>query len=250
MNMVTGDDLQRAAATGWGFSEREYLGAWELRASGGFTSRANAAWPLGDAGLPLSEAVRTVKAWYAARGLPARIVTIAGSDFDATIEGCGFPVAESAALRQTADVDSALRTLRASADSSRTAELTADLPGDFFSIYKRGQGHPHSAAVLSGGDAEVCFATVRDADGTALAIGRLGLAPDAGCAGLAAVYTDEHARRRGLSHVVLRDLLQYAADGGAHTAFLEVEPDNVPAIALYAKLGFTTDHRYHYRSAA
>jgi N-acetylglutamate synthase len=43
-----------------------------------------------------------------------------------------------------------------------------------------------------------------------------------------------------------------AADGherGAHSCLLQVSDDNVPALALYARMGFTEHHRYHYRPA-
>jgi hypothetical protein len=65
------EELARIAARAWQPVEREPLGAWELRASAGFTRRANSVLPLGDPGLPLDEALGAVRRWYAARGLPA-----------------------------------------------------------------------------------------------------------------------------------------------------------------------------------
>jgi ribosomal-protein-alanine N-acetyltransferase len=46
-------------------------------------------------------------------------------------------------------------------------------------------------------------------------------------------------RGRGLGRALVRAALQAAARRGARVAFLEVRPSNVPAVKLYAALGFT-----------
>ena len=242
-----GSDLQAIAATGWGYSERELLGGWELRASGGFTSRANVAWPLGDSGLALPDTLAQVARWYGERGLPAMVQTVVGGDLDRRITDLGHTGAVGAALRQTADLEPALAVLSATADPDLKTELSCDLPADFFTVYRRGLGHPHSPAVLGTGDAEIRFAVIRDTDGTALAVGRVAVHRTARWTGVAAIHTAERARRRGLSRVILRDLLTAAAQSGATRAYLEVEEDNVPARNLYESLGFGTAHKYHAR---
>jgi N-acetylglutamate synthase len=55
----------------------------------------------------------------------------------------------------------------------------------------------------------------------------------------------EH-RRQGLARVIMAALLEWAAELGATTAYLQVLGDNEPALALYEGLGFTTHHRYAY----
>ena len=45
----------------------------------------------------------------------------------------------------------------------------------------------------------------------------------------------------------MRALVEHAASLGAEELYLQVETDNAAAIALYARLGFTTHHDYHYR---
>jgi N-acetylglutamate synthase len=239
--------LQAIAATGWGYSERELLGGWELRASGGFTSRANVAWPLGDSGRPLPETLAKVAQWYGGRGLPPLVQTVVGGDLDREIADLGHTGAVGASLRQTADLEPALAVLSATADPDLKSELSADLPADFVTVYRRGLGHPHSPAVLGTGDAEIRFAVIRDTDGAALAVGRTAVHPTARWTGVAAIHTAERARRRGLARVILRDLLTTAAQSGATRAYLEVEEDNAPARTLYESLGFRIAHRYHAR---
>lgn len=55
----------------------------------------------------------------------------------------------------------------------------------------------------------------------------------------------EH-RRRGLGLAVMGALLEWGAERGATTAYLQVLGDNAPALALYERLGFREHHRYRY----
>jgi hypothetical protein len=66
-------DLEQRAALGWRAQEEVRLGAWLLRAAGGFTGRANSALAVGDPGQPLDQAAGAVRDWYQARGLTAMI---------------------------------------------------------------------------------------------------------------------------------------------------------------------------------
>ena len=49
--------LERAAAAGWRGAEEEWLGGWLLRATGGFTGRANSALATGNPGRPRDAAL-------------------------------------------------------------------------------------------------------------------------------------------------------------------------------------------------
>lgn len=243
-------DLQTIAATGWGYTERAYIGGadgWDLRAAGGHTSRANSALPLGDSGMPLLQTLEAVREWYAQRGLPARVQTVDGSPLDLAIAELGHRETERPALRQSAALGRALETLRSSSDPGRVAKVTPELPEDYFTAYRRGHGIPEFATILTSGDALIAFAVVRGDNGEALSVGRVAIDTRSGYAGIAALATAEQARRRGLARIVLRDLLAFAAENGAENTYLEVEEENAPALALYTSLGYATAHRYHSR---
>jgi ribosomal protein S18 acetylase RimI-like enzyme len=64
-----------------------------------------------------------------------------------------------------------------------------------------------------------------------------------------ALTVAEPARRRGLATAVTAALAAWGAGRGATSCLLQVAADNAPALALYARLGFTEHHRYWYRSA-
>lgn len=64
--------------------------------------------------------------------------------------------------------------------------------------------------------------------------------------GFRSIVVDPAYRRQGLALAVMDALLEWGAERGATTAYLQVLGDNAPAIALYAGLGFTTHHAYRY----
>jgi GNAT superfamily N-acetyltransferase len=64
--------------------------------------------------------------------------------------------------------------------------------------------------------------------------------------GYRSIAVDAAHRRQGLGLAVMAALVDWSAERGATTAYLQVLGDNDPALALYARLGFTEHHRYRY----
>lgn len=52
------------------------------------------------------------------------------------------------------------------------------------------------------------------------------------------LWVQVEARRRGVARGLLRSIILAAMDEKAHKIFLDVRPSNMPAVALYEKLGF------------
>lgn len=73
-------------------------------------------------------------------------------------------------------------------------------------------------------------------------------AREGGLVGLYDVFTAPAARGKGLAKVLCAQMLKMAAAQGAHTAYLQVEASNVPALAVYRSLGFVPGYDYHYRA--
>lgn len=240
-------ELQEIAARGWPAVETERLGEWTLRASGGFTRRANSVLPLGDPGRPLDAALEQVTAWYGARGLPPVIVVTTGR------ADTGERLAAELAERGWADEGHTLVKISAlapladtGADTSRVV-LAREPDARWCGLYHRaGAPTPQALKVLTGGPS-VWFATVPDETGGAAAVGRLVV--DGRWAGFAAIEVAPGQRRRGLATLVTAALAERALREGASAAHLQVEADNDGARALYDRLGFTDHHGYHYRRA-
>lgn len=224
--------------------ESERLGEWELRASSGFTRRANSVLPLGDPGLPLDEALAQVRAWYEHRGLPAYIQTATGAagsqeELCAQLEARGWLREVSAEVRigglaPIGDLDAEVERVR----------LARSVDEAWLRRYQRfGVPGPHVLHVLESGPS-VWFATVPGEGEVPAAIGRCVV--DGRWAGFMAVEVDPAYRRQGLATTVMTALARRALEEGASAAWLQVEAENEGARALYEGMGFATHHRYHH----
>ncbi|GGU08664.1 GNAT family N-acetyltransferase [Streptomyces violascens] len=238
------EELAPVLARAWQPVESERLGDWTLRAAAGFTRRANSVLPLGDPGLPLPDALDHVRAWYAARGLPAYIQTATGAAgtqerLCADLEQAGWEREVSAevriaALAPIADLD---------ADVSRV-RLDRTVDEAWLSRYQRSlTPGEHVLEVLNSGPS-VWFASVPGDGAAPAAIGRCVV--DGRWAGFMAVEVDPALRRQGLATAVMTALARRALDEGASAAWLQVEADNDAARALYEGQGFATHHSYHH----
>ncbi|MEG3629661.1 GNAT family N-acetyltransferase [Streptomyces poriticola] len=240
------EELARVAARAWPPVESARLGEWELRAASGFTRRANSVLPLGDPGMPLDEALGTVRRWYGERGLPARVQTATGAEgteelLCAELERRGWVREVTAELWTGALAPVADRAEGAGVLLSRTADEA------WLARYQR-KGVPEAALQVLGGGPSVWFATVPGETAPA-AIGRCVV--DGRWAVFGAVEVDPAERRRGLATIVMAALAGRALDEGASAACLQVETDNTAARAMYAGMGFAAHHVYHhYREPA
>ncbi|MFF3324690.1 GNAT family N-acetyltransferase [Streptomyces sp. NPDC002889] len=242
------EELARAAARAWQPVESERLGEWELRASGGFTRRANSVLPLGDPGVPLDEALERVRAWYAERDLPAYLQTATGAagtqeQLCAELEARGWVREVSAQMRV-----GALAPIGDLGAEVARVRLARSFDEAWLRRYKRfGVPGPHVLQVLGSGPS-VWFASVPGEEGAPAAIGRCVV--DGRWAGFMAVEVDPAYRRQGHATAVMTALARRALEEGASAAWLQVESDNDGARALYEGMGFQIHHHYHhYRSA-
>ncbi|MDQ6432715.1 GNAT family N-acetyltransferase [Mesorhizobium sp. LHD-90] len=70
---------------------------------------------------------------------------------------------------------------------------------------------------------------------------------DGDLAGLFEIATAPSERGNGHGRRIVLSALKWARLRGAHTAWLQVEAGNVPALGLYETIGFKELYRYHYR---
>ncbi|MEV3989309.1 GNAT family N-acetyltransferase [Streptomyces sp. NPDC049837] len=236
------EELARVTARAWQPVESEPLGEWTLRASGGFTRRANSVLPLGDPGMPLDDALARVRAWYEERGLPPYVQAATGAE--GTQEQLCAALEERGWRREvTAEVR--IGALAPIGDlEPGDVRLSRSVDEAWLRRYNRsGAVGPHVRHVLGTGPS-VWFASVPgDADVPA-AIGRCVV--DGRWAGFMAVEVDPAYRRQGLGTAVMAALARRALEEGASAAWLQVESDNGGALALYEGMGFAVHHLYHH----
>ncbi|QKW08968.1 GNAT family N-acetyltransferase [Streptomyces sp. NA04227] len=239
-------ELAEVTARAWQPVESERLGEWVLRAAGGFTRRANSVLPLGDPGIPLDQALTTVRRWYEARGLPAYAQTATGAE--GTQE---LLCAELEAHGWWREVSAQVHVARLAPVADRDADteavlLSREADEQWLARYQRsgGAAGPHERQVLAAGPS-VWFATVPGGAGQPpAAIGRCVV--DGRWAGFMAVEVAGERRREGLATAVMTALARRALDEGASAAWLQVESDNTGALAMYGAMGFAPHHSYHH----
>ena len=241
--------MERRATRDWPPEEVEPLGEWLLRAAGGYSRRANSALALGDPGMPMADALRRVEGWYAERGLPALVLTVPTEPVAGQVAAEGWTAFSDDVLFQVGGVAAVLRTLDETApEATAVADsvVIADTVDESWWVADHDPPFTeHVRAVLTGPD-EVALARL-EVDGEVVARGRavLNVGSDVRL-GLSTLWTRPDLRGQGLGAGVLRALVEWAAEGGATSAYLQVEVGNARAVALYERLGFLTHHTYRY----
>ncbi|HZE37353.1 MAG TPA: GNAT family N-acetyltransferase [Stackebrandtia sp.] len=229
--------LERACAATWPARHTRRLGAWLLRATAGWTNRANTVLALGDPGVDLDAALGEVAEWYGAQGLPSgfAVPLPLAKRLATDLERRGWYATHTVEV-MTADVDS----LRGNAFSVRIDSRPSP---EWLEVAAANKGDLPEAAlsVLGSGD-DRAFATIHH-DGHLVATGRGAVADDVVVMSLLEVAPS--ARRQGLARQLIAGLATWAAaTDDATRACVQVESDNAPALALYRGLGFTDHHRY------
>jgi len=220
-------EAEAHVASLWPSMETMSIGDWTLRTTNGSTrKRANSCLAVGNPGVPLGAALDQVAEFYGTHGRTALLHVEAGGEVEAGLLRLGCtPLAggqaEGEADFMLASVSRTLRVLRGLGDSGRAVELAA------------------SGTRAAGSIGTGC-------DPMAEGMAALSAAGAGAWLGLHGLEVDPTYRRQGLARSVLRSLLDWGAEQGATTAWLHVETDNQPALALYGSLGFVTHHTMRY----
>ena len=234
--------LEPIADRAWPARESAMLGGWKLNASDGWSRRINACWPLGEPDRPADEAIAAVEAFYAARGLPPCFKLADGavvpSNLVEHLTARGYrPNHETVVMTgPTAGAADDAVTLSARPDPAFEAVFTASAGGNAADARER-------LDALGRLPAPAFFGRL-DLDGETAALGAT--AVEGEWAGIFGMRTLPDHRRKGLARRILGALLDMAEGQGARRAYLQVEADNAPAIALYSGLGFSPAYCYRY----
>lgn len=251
---VPASQAEHRALASWPAPESQWLGSWVLRAAAGYSARANSVLAVGSPGVPLPEALSQVSSFYSARDLPVWAQAVVGTDEQRTLETSGWVPArpgEADTLFQIASVSAARRAVRRRLpDVVPAVTVSRQLDHGWLADDVGAQAAGAAAAAVLAGPADVGFVSVVSS-GEVVAKGRVargaGAVPgDEDWVGITNVWVSASHRRQRLGTVVMSAMLDWAAERGATTAFLQVRGDNSSAIAAYEQLGFVTHHAYRY----
>ena len=246
---VTAEQACLMSNASWPAVHTRSVGDWLLRASGGFSARANSVMAIGDPGRPFADAVQEALAFYAEHGLPPWAQVVVGSDTGGRFEEAGWQVArpgEADSEFQLAPVAQSARAVRRLLpDAAPEVRLDAHVSEAWLANDARATAHHDAAVAVLDGPA-----TGRRSSRSATRWSRRAGSPWTATGPASPTSGSPPATgARGSAVVVVDAMLDWAAERGATTAYLQVRGDNPPALALYATLGFRTHHTYRYLAA-
>jgi ribosomal protein S18 acetylase RimI-like enzyme len=228
--------------------QQRWMDGWLLRFSPGKAKRARCVNAVAAGRLPLADKLARCEAVFAEAQLPL-IVRITPFSQPGTLDS----VLEASGLRRFDDTRvmllDELGTLAALPLSGGLSVQALGLEA-FAQRVGLLRGSPLAQRIAHGQrlvNAPVPFhAFELRLDGEAVACGQFALEGD--LVGLYDVFTSAESRGRGLAAALCRHLLVLAREMGARHAYLQVEGDNLPARAVYHRLGFADAYSYHYRT--
>jgi GNAT superfamily N-acetyltransferase len=233
------EQLLLATALGRPAVETSYVGQWLLRASDGWTGRANSLLPAGDPGMPVADALKQAEAFYVERGLPPLVLAPLDHPWTEEFRRLGWKdarpeQADTLVLHATLDL----------VNAAPAYEVTvADKPDSQWYGAAFEGAVPACAPAVMEGAAKASFASVV-LDGQVVAVGRGSMTGH--WLGVDAVRVLPSYRRRGLATAVLQGLARWAGNHGGRRTYLEVVEENVAALTTYTNLGYAVAYRYRY----
>jgi N-acetylglutamate synthase len=250
-----GTVLDALMADAWPPQELERHGRWRLRWASGVTRRANSALAIGDeAGDALTALVDAAEAFSARRAAPPCFLVSTASappGLDPLLAARGY-AASARTMVMAAEVDAVV-----TATASGAWDLdAADRPDDaWFSVYWTAESTRADDVDAARISRDVLLAPpLPAAHVTASTRGEVAGVGQVVIGGADAVVqcmaTAATQRRRGAATAVLHGLALEARARGTTRLCLAVLADNDAARGLYAWVGFTPSHEYHYRSRA
>lgn len=236
--------LEELAMRAWPALETVESDGWVLRFSEGYTRRANSVHPLEPGGCRLADKMGEAEELYAERGLPTIFKLTPASlpeTLDEALAARGYAV-EARTLVYVAEAlphdDGGILIETAPARAARWREAfhrMSDVPPHRQAIHER---------ILAAIPWATAFATVEEEGRTVgCALGVV----ESEWLGIFDVIVDHAVRRHGYGELLTRGLMGWGCRAGATTAYLQVMAGNLPALALYQKLGFRERYGYWYR---
>ena len=241
---MTIEGLERACLEAWPARVREQRYGWELCATGDFSGRANAVWPLAwDGGANLGRAVAEARAWCVAQAITPTFKLADGATAPA-----GLPDALLAAgFTPRTETYVMTRDVAVTPLGDAVVELHDEPSPEIWTPLEESAPGPGDSAerreIVERISVPRVFALVR-MDGRPAAVG-LGVLTGA-YVGIYLMRTSPWARRRGFARDIVHALIGWGAAHGADTAYLQVEAANEVAVALYVREGFDVAYRYRY----
>lgn len=238
--------IEELSMNAWPALQTLCYDGWLLRFAGGFTRRANSIYPLYLSRKDLSQKIRHCEQLYRSQNLPVifKMTPAASpSNLDAVLADMGYEI-EARTSVQILDLT------RIIPDSSDGITITGELTEIWLSdVCRLNRVSPEDRLILKEMLTRIIprkhFISL-SFNGETVACGMGVFENDT--MGIFDIVVAEAYRRQGHGRQLIANLLQFARASGVKKAYLQVMTDNIPAIRLYAKLGFQEIYQYWYRA--
>jgi ribosomal protein S18 acetylase RimI-like enzyme len=248
--MAAGTDLihmlEERTLTTWPALQTVFYDGWVIRFAKGHTRRSNSVIPLYGSSIDLHEKIKYCTGLFRARGQRSVFKLTAAAQpagLDAVLEQAEYAY-EAETSVQIADLNGL------DFNGVESARITAQPTSDWLDACIRLNAmNPERGTVFTGMLANMvppaAYASLMAGDEiTAAGLGVY-------TPGYVVVYdivTHPAYRNQGLARRLMLNLLHWGREQGAQQAFLQVVPENTPAVHLYKRLGFQEVYRYWYRT--
>jgi len=234
------ESLEKIAQQNWMPEKIEEIGSWQLRSNRGFSFRANSTLPLGGKGfgapgIELNQAISKVIDFYTDLDQPAifQILPSIHQELERSIKALGFR-SKGEVRFETMRIDSPLIY-----DLKDLQLLTSDYPtDDWFSLH----GDDETAAELMLRTPSKYLHLYEQSE--LVATSRAAFTED--WAGISRVRVRQEKQGQGFGRKIMLATLNEINNNGLENAFLQVESENVNALAIYHSLGFSLHHYLNY----
>ena len=234
------ESLEKIAQQNWMPETIQEIGSWQLRSNRGFSFRANSTLPLGGKGfgapgIELNQAISKVIDFYKDLNQPAifQILPSIHQELERSIKALGFR-SKGEVRFETMRINSPLIY-----DLKDVQLLTSDYPtADWFALHEDGE----IAAELMLRTPSKYLHLFEQSELVATA--RAAFTED--WAGISRVRVRPDKQNQGLGKKIMMATLNEIKNNGLENAFLQVESENVNALAIYHSLGFSLHHYLNY----
>jgi len=233
-------ELEKLSDTTWPATEIIEFGKWRLRISDGFTMRANSvlptgAGPIGEPPLALADAIEYVIKIYRDKGLTPTFTLPLPiyQELDEYLESQGWQIKVGAQFL-IKDIDSIATEMFSQNDFEildHPSQAWLGLQSDH-RLENLMQRYPAKYGLIKSGESVKAVGRIATLGTWAMAT-RLFVAPS--------------HRGKGLAQQLMLRLMAAAKEDGATKIGLQVDLENVAALALYDSMGFRLHHKYVYR---
>lgn len=218
---------------------------WILRFADGYTKRANSVNPLYSSSIDIDKKIRFCEDIYQKQDLPTvfkMTSSVFPGDLDEKLHAKGYQI-DSPTSVQTIDLSAV------NLQETEMPELGVDLSDtwleSFCSISAVSRMHRKTLQkILINIVPNHCFVAIKSNESiVACGLGVL----QSGYVGLFDIITDKEFRNRGYGQQIVKSILDWGKQNKAQMGYLQVMLNNIPALYLYAKIGFVERYQYWYR---